>query len=57
MYYKSDVTFVCTLLLCKNERNLSLHEITSVFQSVAVRGAFNRFPDFFVQAFRIVIDS
>ena len=20
MYYKSDVTFVCTLLLCKNER-------------------------------------
>ena len=52
MYYKSDVTFICTLLLCTNERlyccivqrfdviltecNLSLHEITSVFQRTVI---------------------
>ena len=25
--------------------------------SLSVRGAFNKFPDFFVQAFKIVVDS
>ena len=30
------------------ERNLFVHEL---------RGAFNKFPDFFVQAFRIVVNS
>ena len=24
---------------------------------IKIRGAFNRFPDFFVQAFKIVVDS
>ena len=29
----------------------------SIYLSIYVRGAFNKFPDFFVQAFKIVIDS
>ena len=29
----------------------------SVCKSLYVRGEFNRFPDFFVQAFKIVVDS
>ena len=29
----------------------------SVYKSYLIRGAFNKFPDIFIQAFKIVIDS
>ena len=28
-----------------------------VYPCIYIRGSFNKFPDFFVQAFRIVVDS
>ena len=39
-------------MYCENENKTDIS-----FYKVKLRGAFNRFPDFFVQAFKIVIDS
>ena len=32
-------------------------EIDDFLESIYLRGAFNKFPDFFVQAFKMVVDS
>ena len=32
-------------------------QTTALLRSARIRGAFNKFPDFFVQAFEIVVDS
>ena len=41
-------------LICHTADRLLLF---SPHQNGYVRGAFNKFPDFFVQAFKIVVDS
>ena len=36
--------------------NIYIHKILQIYIKYYIRGAFNKFPDFFVQAFKITVD-
>ena len=55
-YLKSPVS-VITAFLCSQLLFFSVKDVLYSYEYAKIRGAFNKFPDFFKQAFKIVIDS
>ena len=49
---KPKISELCTLKVCVDQAI-----IIYIYIYIYIRSAFNRFPGFFVQAFKIVVDS
>ena len=57
-FYFTSHLFAHCQMVPSNQSLLTIIQITMVnTNSLHLRGAFKKFPDFFLQAFKIVVDS